>query len=238
MNSLFQRRQYKAPRTHRGERGAGPKAFSVLSNNKKILLPILFFATVVSCTTYYFRSNYKDAIHLIHSKDYLSKKPFLKAHMGNVTAIKNGDIQVMSAGTGIRHSEYNKNGDKEVKFLQIWVFPNKRDVTPRYDQITLKAEDRHNRFQQILSPDPGDEGVWIHQDAWFHLGQFDTGKRTSYQLKKKGNGVYVFLISGHAEVNGQKLDTRDGLGIWDIESLEFTAMSNAEILVMEVPMHV
>ena len=83
--------------------------------------------------------------------------------------IKHGDIQVMSAGTGIFHSEYNKNKDQRVKFLQIWVFPNKKNVTPRYDQITLNLADRHNKLQQILSPNAGDAGVWIHQNAWFHL---------------------------------------------------------------------
>lgn len=161
-----------------------------------------------------------------------------KDSMGNVAVIRNGDIQVMSAGTGIRHSEYNKNSDKTVKFLQIWVFPNKRDVKPRYDQITLKPGDRHNRFQQILSPSADDEGVWIHQDAWFHLGQFDAGKGSSYQLKRKGNGIYAFLLSGKAKVNGQDLDARDGLGIWDTEKITFQAEANAEILLMEVPMTV
>lgn len=161
-----------------------------------------------------------------------------KDSMGNVAVIRNGDIQVMSAGTGIRHSEYNKNSDKTVKFLQIWVFPNKRDVKPRYDQITLKPGDRHNRFQQILSPSADDEGVWIHQDAWFHLGHFDAGKSASYQLKKKGNGIYAFLLSGKALVNGQELDSRDGLGIWDTTQIDFKAEANAEILLMEVPMTV
>ncbi|HRN44153.1 MAG TPA: pirin family protein, partial [Flavobacterium sp.] len=95
--------------------------------------------------------------------------------MGNTTVIKQGDIQVMSAGTGLYHSEYNKNKDQLVKFLQIWVYPNKKNVTPRYDQITLDLNDRHNKLQQILSPNPEDEGVWIHQDAWFHIGKFDNG---------------------------------------------------------------
>src|SRR5690606_20497754 len=93
--------------------------------------------------------------------------------MGNTAVIRNGDIQVMSAGTGIYHSEYNKNKDKPVKFLQIWVIPNKGNVEPRYDQVTLNVADRHNKLQQIVSPKDGGEGVWIHQDAWFHLGKFD-----------------------------------------------------------------
>lgn len=160
-----------------------------------------------------------------------------KDSMNNVAVIKHGDIQVMSAGTGIQHSEYNRNKDKLTKFLQIWVFPNKKNVTPRYDQITLNLADRHNKFQQILSPNADDEGVWIHQDAWFHLGKFDKGISANYSIKKKGNGVYAFVIKGDVNINGQKLNERDGYGIWDIESFKFVAESqDAEVLLMEVPM--
>lgn len=159
-----------------------------------------------------------------------------KDSMGNVAVIKKGDIQVMSAGTGIQHSEYNRNKDKLTKFLQIWVFPNKKNVAPRYDQISIKEEDRHNKLQQILSPDREDEGVWIHQDAWFHLGNFDKDVSTEYKLKKKGNGIYVFVLSGELEINGNKLETRDGFGIWDTTTLTIRANSKAEFLLMEVPM--
>ena len=160
-----------------------------------------------------------------------------KDSMNNVTVIKNGDIQVMSAGTGIYHSEYNKNPDKLTKFLQIWVFPNKKDVTPRYDQITLTLEDRHNKLQQILSPNKEDAGVWIYQDAWFHLGTFDKDFKTEYMIKKKGNGVYAFVIKGDIMLDGQLLNERDGLGIWDTNKISLVAMSaGAEILLMDVPM--
>ncbi len=159
-----------------------------------------------------------------------------KDSMGNVAVIKNGDIQVMSAGTGIQHSEYNKNSDKLTKFLQIWVFPNKRNVEPRYDQITLKEEDRTNKLQQILSPSADDEGVWIHQDAWFHLGKFDKDFSADYTVKRTGNGVYAFILSGDVTINGQALNTRDGLGMWDVETLTIKADSNAEFLLMDVPM--
>jgi redox-sensitive bicupin YhaK (pirin superfamily) len=158
-----------------------------------------------------------------------------KDSMGNAAVIRQGDIQVMSAGRGIYHSEYNHNPDKVARFLQIWVFPNKRNVEPRYDQIHLNPQDRKDTFQQILSPFPDDAGVWIHQDAWFHLGHFSKGKEASYQLKKAGNGIYVFMISGIASVNGQTLGARDGLGIRDQNQLLFTASSDAEILLMEVP---
>lgn len=159
-----------------------------------------------------------------------------KDSMGNTTVIKHGDIQVMSAGTGIHHSEYNKNKDQRVKFLQIWVFPNQKKVTPRYDQITLNVENRHNKLQQILSPNPQDEGVWIYQNAWFHLGKLDKGFSTEYQLKAQGNGVYAFILSGDININGQELNTRDGFGIWDVEKLTIKANSDAELLLMEVPM--
>jgi quercetin 2,3-dioxygenase len=156
--------------------------------------------------------------------------------MGNVSVIKHGDVQVMSAGTGITHSEYNRNRDKAVKFLQIWVFPHTRNVTPRYDQITLEIEARHNRLQQILSPSPDDEGVWIHQNAWFHLGRFDKGFRTDYRLKFPGDGVYFFVLSGDITAGDQKLNSRDGYGVWDTDTVSLIADSDSEILIMEVPM--
>lgn len=159
-----------------------------------------------------------------------------KDSMGNVAVIRNGDIQVMSAGTGIQHSEYNKNKDSTVKFLQIWVFPNKKNVTPRYDQISIKEEDRHNKLQQILSPNADDDGVWIHQNAWFHLGKFDKGISKEYTLKLKGNGIYIFNLSGDLEVNGQVLNNRDGFGIWDVDKITLNAKTNSEFLIMEVPM--
>lgn len=161
-----------------------------------------------------------------------------KDSMGNVSVIKHGDIQVMSAGTGIHHSEYNRNKDKRTKFLQIWVFPNQKKVTPRYDQITLNMADRHNQLQQILSPNPDDAGVWIYQNAWFHLGKFDKGISAAYNLKAAGNGVYAFILSGELTIDGQSLNTRDGFGIWDVEKIAITADSDAEFLLMEVPMTV
>jgi redox-sensitive bicupin YhaK (pirin superfamily) len=157
--------------------------------------------------------------------------------MGNNTVIKHGDIQVMSAGTGIKHSEYNKNKDKPVKFLQIWVIPNKKDVTPRYDQITLDPKDRINKLQQVLSPNPEDAGVWIHQDAWFHVGKFDQGFQTQYNVKKVGNGMYAFVLYGAFEIAGQSLSERDALGITDFDQFDLKALTpDAEILLMELPM--
>ncbi|MGB3103947.1 pirin family protein [Sphingobacterium siyangense] len=157
--------------------------------------------------------------------------------MGNKAIIRKGDIQVMSAGTGIIHSEYNKNTDQAVKFLQIWVYPNQRNVSPRYDQITLDITQRQNKFQQILSPNPEDEGVWIHQDAWFSMGHFNKDVQTKYQIKKAGNGVYVFVIKGSVTVEGQELESRDGFGIWDVAEINLKVTSaDTEILLMDLSM--
>ncbi|RRD41948.1 pirin family protein [Comamonadaceae bacterium OH3737_COT-264] len=156
--------------------------------------------------------------------------------MGNGSIIKHGDIQVMSAGTGVTHSEMNANADAPVKFLQIWVFPKHRGVQPRYQQITLADEARPNDFQQILSPNADDAGVWIHQDAWFSLAKFERGTRKTYSVKKPGNGVYVFVIEGEAKVAGQTLQRRDGLGVWEADAFEVEALADAEILLMDVPM--
>jgi redox-sensitive bicupin YhaK (pirin superfamily) len=159
-----------------------------------------------------------------------------KDSMGNGTIIKNGDVQVMSAGTGIQHSEFNANEDKAVKLLQIWVIPNKQNVTPRYQQITLNPADRHNQLQQILSPNPDDAGVWIYQNAWFYLSKSDKGSVREYSLKAKNNGVYIFVLSGEITIADQKLNSRDAIGIWDIDKISIEADSDAEFLLMDVPM--
>ncbi|MCW5961598.1 MAG: pirin family protein [Pyrinomonadaceae bacterium] len=159
-----------------------------------------------------------------------------KDSMGNETIIKEGDIQVMSAGTGVVHSEYNNNPDKPVKFLQIWVIPNKQNVEPRYDQISLKDIAKENKFYQVLSPDKEDEGVWIYQDAWFNIGKFSKGSSDEYKINKAGNGVYAFILEGEVEINNEKLSRRDGMGIWDTFSITVKATEDARVLLMEVPM--
>lgn len=161
-----------------------------------------------------------------------------KDSMGNTTVIKSGDVQAMSAGTGIQHSEYNVSKTEDVKFLQIWLFPNQRNVTPRYDQISIQDIKTKNELFQILSPNRDDEGVWIHQDAWFHLGEFDNETASTYQLKKEGNGVYFFVLEGNVEVQGENLNKRDGFGVWDNSSIAFIAAKGAKFLAMEVPMNI
>lgn len=156
--------------------------------------------------------------------------------MGNKEVIKNGDVQVMSAGSGIMHSEYNKNTDKAVKFLQIWIIPNQENVKPRYDQITLNSDDRKNTFQQIVSPNREDAGTWIHQDAWFHLADFDTNFEKEYTIKKAGNGLYIFILTGQITVDGQTLETRDGYGVENFNTLTIKANEKSSFLLIEVPM--
>jgi hypothetical protein len=161
-----------------------------------------------------------------------------KDSMGNVAVIREGDVQVLSAGTGIYHSEYNKNEDQEVKFLQIWIYPNKKAVAPRYDQISTKDIAKQNEFYQVLSPNPNDDGVWIHQDAWFHIGHFDDGVQSNYQIKKSGNGVYAFVLEGEVEIDGQALERRDGFGIWNTNSISVKSKGKSKVLLMEVPMQI
>ena len=157
-------------------------------------------------------------------------------NIGNNGIIETGEIQVMSAGTGITHSEMNGDDTEAVKFLQIWVIPNKMNVEPRYQQIRMDDILKPNEFNQVLSPNADDAGVWIHQDAWFSMGDFDKGITQTYELKNPNNGVYIFVISGKVVVNGNTLDTRDGLGVWDTKNFTMDVIEDAKVLLMEVPM--
>jgi len=159
-------------------------------------------------------------------------------NMGHGGIIENGDIQVMSAGRGISHSEFNANKKEVAKVLQIWLHPEKINVEPRYQQLSLKDISLKNEFFQILSPEKNDQGVWIHQKSWFSLGVFDEIKTNNYKLHTKNNGVYAFIIEGKANINGNKLNKRDGIGIWNIDSINISVSNNTKILLMEVPMNV
>ncbi len=162
-----------------------------------------------------------------------------KDSMGNSSVIKNGDVQVMSAGTGVYHSEINANLHQPVKLFQIWLFPNKNNVEPRYQQLSLNVSDRQNKFQQILSPNADDEGVWIHQNAWFNMGKFDEGMEVNYQIKSPENGIYLMVVEGCIEIDGQTLNRRDAIGIWNSDTIQFKSLdSNTDILLLDVPMAV
>jgi redox-sensitive bicupin YhaK (pirin superfamily) len=160
-----------------------------------------------------------------------------KDSMGNESVIKTGDIQVMSAGTGIQHSEFNPNATEQTKLFQIWLFPKTRNVTPRYQQITLDPSEQKNNFAQILSPNANDAGVWIHQDAWFYLSDFDSGFSKSLTLNKEGNGFYIITIEGEIEVNDTTLEKRDAIGIWETNELVIKATTQSKFLIMEIPMN-
>jgi redox-sensitive bicupin YhaK (pirin superfamily) len=156
--------------------------------------------------------------------------------MGSAGVIRKNEVQVMSAGTGLQHSEANASPNELLRLLQIWVFPRAKDVKPRYQQIELKQEERKNRFQQIVSPNPADEGAWVQQDAWFHLGDLDAGTELEYRFKDEASGLYVFVIEGEVEVAGETLSRRDGLGITEAKAVTIKASADSEILLMEVPM--
>ncbi|MDH5368195.1 MAG: pirin family protein [Cyclobacteriaceae bacterium] len=159
-----------------------------------------------------------------------------KDSMGTISVIQQGDIQVMSAGTGVTHSEKNRNNDQEVKFLQIWVIPNKQNVTPRYNQISIANLIKENELTQILSPNEHDQGVWIQQEAWFSMGSFSKHTHTQYHLNGNNHGVYAFVLKGEITIEDQQLNTRDGYALWEINEINISANEGSQLLLMEVPM--
>jgi redox-sensitive bicupin YhaK (pirin superfamily) len=156
---------------------------------------------------------------------------------GRDEIIRENDVQIMSAGSGIAHSEMNANKDKEVKFLQVWVFPKEKNIEPRYEQKTFDPADRNNQVLTVVAPDD-DKAVWINQDAWFSLAKLSKDNETDYTIHKNGNGVYAFVLSGKVTIEDQSLDTRDGLGTWETDAIHIKADSDAEILLIDVPMKI
>jgi redox-sensitive bicupin YhaK (pirin superfamily) len=157
--------------------------------------------------------------------------------MGNKTVIKNGEVQIMTAGTGVHHSEKNHSLKEPVKFLQIWVFPEKENLKPSYDQKYFEKSERINNWQTVVSPvTDNHEGVKINQQAWFSLSNLNAGKNIKYQIKGKNSGVYFYILEGSISVNNQELNRRDGIGFWDTDHITLNANSQAEILAIEVPM--
>ncbi len=158
-----------------------------------------------------------------------------KDSTGTAKVIYQNDVQIMSAGSGIQHSEYNHYKDKVTNFLQIWVLPKNRNIEPRYDQKTFDPKERLNNIQTVVAPD-NDAAVWINQDAWFSLANIEADKELFYNIKKEGNGVYVFVIDGSIKIGNQLLNKKDALGIWDIDTINLIGEINSEILLIEVPM--
>ncbi|NDV69559.1 pirin family protein [Dysgonomonas sp. 25] len=158
--------------------------------------------------------------------------------MGHTEVIHPGEVQVMSAGSGITHSEYNSSKDKPLNFFQIWVFPKIQNVKPRYDQRSFDFDDK-GRFIQIVSPNREDDNLWVYQDVWFSIATLDKDTELEYQIKKKGNGVFAMVIEGDFIVAGTELHRRDGLGISETETVKVRAASdNARILLIDVPMKI
>lgn len=159
-----------------------------------------------------------------------------KDSMGNASTITAGEIQVMSAGTGIYHSEFNASSDEPVELFQIWLFPHTQNVEPRYQQTSLFNLAKKNALYQILSPFEDSPGVWIHQNAWMYMGNFDEETSTEYRLHNKKNGVFCMSVYGSLEIAGQSLDERDAIAVWDTETMSIRAQKNAQVLLIEVPL--
>ena len=156
--------------------------------------------------------------------------------MGNKHVINAGEVQIMSAGSGLTHSEYNNSEKEDVNFLQIWVFPKEKNIAPRYGQRYFDSADRQNKFQVLVSPQKSDDNIWVNQDAWFSMADLEAGKEITYQKHHNANGVYFFVIEGSVDIEGTSLEPRDGLGLEHGESLMIKAKSNTQLLVIEVPM--
>jgi hypothetical protein len=157
--------------------------------------------------------------------------------MGNIGVIKPNEIQAMSAGSGLMHSEYNHSKTEEINLLQLWVFPKERNITPRYDQRIFTEEEKTDKFRTIVAPERSDDTMWINQDAYFSVGKFKAGSKVDYSIKHKGNGAYVFIIEGDVKIDDKDMSRRDAIGIWETDKFSIDVKSNTEILVVEVPMN-
>jgi redox-sensitive bicupin YhaK (pirin superfamily) len=156
--------------------------------------------------------------------------------MGNGSVIEAGEVQVMTAGSGITHSEFNPSQEEVVNLLQIWVFPRERNLTPRYDQKRFDTSKMKNRWLTVVTPDGADESLLIHQDAWFSLAETGAGREMNYRLHSDNSGVYLFVIDGEVEVDGDTLKSRDGMGMYDVPEFAVESQQPAKFLVMEIPM--
>ena len=159
-----------------------------------------------------------------------------KDSLGSEGLIGPDEVQVMSAGTGIKHSEFNGSSTEDVNLLQIWVFPKEKNIMPRYDQKKFDLESLRNQFHTLVSPNGEENSMWINQDAFFSIGNFDSGTSENYAVKHSGNGAYIFLIEGEIEVEGEQLKKRDAVGIYDSETIGIRVIENAKVLIIDVPM--
>lgn len=156
---------------------------------------------------------------------------------GHSEVLNTNEVQIMSAGSGLTHSEFNHSDTEKLSLLQIWVFPKQRDITPRYDQRAFNPEMRRNTILTVVSPEKNDSSMWINQDAYFSLSSLDAGKKLDYKIKHKNNGLYVFVIDGVIETAGETLDKRDAIGLTEIDNIDIKAKVNADLLFIDVPMN-
>lgn len=156
--------------------------------------------------------------------------------MGFSEVVRAGEVQVMSAGTGIYHSEFNASNSEEINLFQIWIFPNQQEVSPRYQQEAYDSAKLKDSFLQLVSPNPEDTGLWIHQNAWIHIIEMSPNTVQTYAIKSPGNGVYCMNIEGKKSIGGQILNNRDAIGIWDTAELEIQSTESGRLLLIEVPM--
>ena len=159
-----------------------------------------------------------------------------KDSMGNSGVIHAGEVQVMSAGTGVRHSEFNHSKTEEANTLQIWLFPKYQDVEPRYDQKNFNDQFKQNTLTTLISPGRIDSALWVNQDATFSMGSFDAGQTLDYNIAYPGNGAYIFVLNGQAAVNNQLLKKRDALGVYETESFTIDFKDHTRVLIIDVPM--
>ena len=160
-----------------------------------------------------------------------------KDNTGGAGVIKAGDIQIMSAGTGVQHSEFNASKTEEATLFQVWIFPKERNIKPRYDQRTFDVKERANKWQIVVSPNEADNALWINQDARFALTTLAAGKELTYENAFSGNGVYLVVVTGSVEINGKKLNKRDAVGISEADQFSITALKDAELMAIEIPMN-
>lgn len=156
--------------------------------------------------------------------------------MGNGSIIKAGEVQLMSAGTGVRHSEFNPSKEEAGSFLQIWLFPKERNIEPRYFQKSFEAQDMQNKMHLIVSPTGQNDSLTINQDAWFSMGNMQKGQNLSYEIKGQGNGLYIFVIEGSLEIAGDTLNKRDAVGISEAQSIDIEVKEDSQLLFIDLPM--
>ncbi|MFT3910103.1 MAG: pirin family protein [Ferruginibacter sp.] len=160
-----------------------------------------------------------------------------KDNTGGAGVIKAGDIQIMSAGTGVQHSEFNASKTEEATLFQVWIFPKVRNIKPRYDQRTFDLNDRINKWQIVVSPNETDNALWINQDARFSLTKLESGKVLTYENAFKGNGVYLVVVNGSVEIDGKQFNKRDAVGISESDQFSIKASEDAELMAIEIPMN-